>query len=415
MNSFQTVPLSMVEFTKPFNNCFSHNQHTHFQQYLSGLVIGKDKNILKISEFIDHASTYDNLHHFISNSKWDWKNITNKMVEMIKENKHLKPLPTGWLVIDDVLIDKTGKHIEKVGKFFDHSENKYLDYAHCLVQLWYTDARGIGYPLTMEMYIKHSLVEDKDQFKTKHLIAKELVKWAIGKGLDFQGVLFDGWYLNNDLIDFIEENHKTWISRMKSNRLIRVKGKNISVSEYRDSLTEKDFTESAIKDRKFRFHSKCFPVKSLNNNKTRLVFVQEYDWKKKTWTKIVIIATNQITWHSNKIIKSYLLRWSIEVFFRDSKQHLGLGSYQMRKLTGIKRHWCLVSLAYVFLQKVKLESSLLKKLSHQLKTVGQMCSYYKDQITEMIIHFAYRQFQDNKKPDEIIKALKLDSPLLVGV
>lgn len=111
MNSFQSVPSSMVEFAQPFNGCFSHNQHIYFQQYLSGLVIGQDKNILKISEFIDHVSTYDNLHHFISNPNWSWKDITDKMVEMIKENKHLKLLPTGWLVIDDVLIDKTGKHI----------------------------------------------------------------------------------------------------------------------------------------------------------------------------------------------------------------------------------------------------------------------------------------------------------------
>lgn len=172
------------------------------------------------------------------------------------------------------------------------------------------------------MYIKRDLIESKEQFKTKNVIAKELVKWAIDKGLDFQGVLFDGWYLNNDLIDFIEENYKTWVSRMKSNRLIRVKGKNISVGVYRDFLTEKDFTETTINGRKFRFASKCFQVKYLNR-KTRLVFVQEYDLKKKVWTKVIVLATNQVTWHANKIIKSYLLRWPIEVFFRDSKQHLG--------------------------------------------------------------------------------------------
>ena len=44
-----------------------------------------------------------------------------------------------------------------------------------------------------------------------------------------------------------------------------------------------------------------------------------------------------------------------------------------------------------------------------------MCSYYKDQVMEMIIHFAYKQFQDNKTPDEIVQTLKLDSPLLAGV
>lgn len=414
MQSFQTVPSSLVEFTQPFNELFSHNQHTHLQQYLSGLVIGEDKNILKISEFIDHSATYDNLHHFISNSNWDYRAITDKMVEVIKADKYLKPLPTGWLVIDDVLIDKTGKHIEMVGKFFDYSENKYLDYAHCLVQLWYVDARGVGYPLTLEMYIKEDLVPDKSQFKTKHLIAQELVNWALSKGLNFQGILFDSWYLNKDFVALIEENGKSWVSRIKSDRLISWQGKNISVACYRDKLQEKDFTETIIKKRKFRIHSKCFPVKSLEGRKIRLVFVQEYDKKKKAWTKVVVLATNQVTWHSDKILKNYLLRWSIEVFFKDSKQHLGLGAYQMRKLKGIKRHWCLVNLAYVFLVKVKLTSSLLNKLSHQLKTVGQLCSYYKDQVTEMIIHFAYRQFENNKTPDEIVQMLKLNSPLLAG-
>jgi len=208
MQSFQAIPSSLVKFTQPFNDLFSHNQYLHFQQYLSGLIMGEDKNILKISQFIDHCSTYDNLHHFISNSHWNWQDITDKMVEVIKNDKYLKPIHTGWLVVDDVLIDKTGKKIEMVGKFFDYSENKYINYAHCLVQLWYVDTRSIGYPLTMEMYIKESLLDDKSKFKTKHLIAKELVQWAINKGLDFQGVLFDSWYLNKDFVDFIEENEK---------------------------------------------------------------------------------------------------------------------------------------------------------------------------------------------------------------
>jgi len=415
MQSFQAIPSSLVKFTQPFNDLFSHNQYLHFQQYLSGLIMGEDKNILKISQFIDHCSTYDNLHHFISNSHWNWQDITDKMVEVIKNDKYLKPIHTGWLVVDDVLIDKTGKKIEMVGKFFDYSENKYINYAHCLVQLWYVDTRSIGYPLTMEMYIKESLLDDKSKFKTKHLIAKELVQWAINKGLDFQGVLFDSWYLNKDFVDFIEENEKSWLSRIKSDRLIRHQGRLISVADYQNLLTVNDFKKVELKGRQFRVHSKCFPVKSLTNRQVRLVFVQEYDKKKKQWTKTAVLATNQITWHTDKILKNYLLRWSIEVFFRDSKQHLGLGSYQMRKLKGIKRHWCLVSLAYVFLVKVRLTITLLNKLSHQLKTVGQLCSYYKDQMIEMLIHFAYRQFQDNKTPTEIIQTLKLDSPLLAGI
>ena len=412
MSTLQVIPQTLNNFTQPFKQEFSHNQFNHFQQYLSGLIISQDKNILEISNFIDKGSTYDNLHHFISNSNWDYNQITDKMVEIIKQDKHLKPIPAGWIVVDDVLIDKTGKRIEMVSKFYDHSSNTYLDYAHCLVQLYYVDSRGVGYPLKAALYVKQDLLKDKNSFQTKHIIAQALIQWALDKNIKFQGVLFDSWYLNNNLANFIEENGKSWISRIKSDRLIRVQGRIIPVKEYGDKLTDKDFTIVTIKGKKYKYYSKCFKVKSLGNKQTRLVFVSEYDGKKQEWKKVIVLATNQVTWHSEKIIKTYLLRWSIETFFRDSKQHLGLDSYQMRKLSGIKSHWCLVSLAYVFLIKVKLESSLLRKLSHQLKTVGQLCSYYKDQAVEMLVYWAYEQFRFHKKPDEIIQSLKLNSPLL---
>jgi len=412
MSTLQVIPQTLNNFTQPFKQEFSHNQFNHFQQYLSGLVIGEDKNILEISKFIDRNKTYDNIHHFISNAAWNENEITDKTIEIIKNDKHLKPIITGWLVVDDVIIEKTGKKIDLVGKLFDHSEGRYLNYAHCLVQLSYVDARGVKYPLKAQLYIKEDLLTNKADFKTKHVIAKELLQWAIKKEISNQGVLFDGWYLNEKLVDFIEENQQAWISRLKSNCLIKVAGEYVGAEVLADQLAETDLTEVEIKDKKFRYYSKCFKVKCLKGRKVRLVFVSVYDKKKKTWGKIIILATNQLTWHSEKIIKNYILRWSIETIFRDSKQHLGLGEYQMRKLKGIKRHWCLVFLAYVFLIKVKLTSSLLRKLSHQLKTVGHLCSYYQDQITEMLIHWAYEQFQNKKKPEDLIKTLNLNSPLL---
>lgn len=414
MLSPNIVPASLAGFTEPFDELFSHNQFNRFQEYLSGLIIGEDKNILDISHFIDRNKSYDNIHHFISNSNWDTDKFTDKMIDVIKADKHLAPMPTGWLVIDDVIIEKFGKKMEKVGKLYDHSEGRYLNYAHCLVQLSYIDARGIGYPLKTELYIKKDILDEKDIFKTKNEIAEELVLWAKRKGILFQGVLFDGWYLNDNLTEYIENIGKTWISRMKSNRIINFKGKNISVKDYAENhINESELMELSIKrknvSRKFRYHSKCFKVKSLKNKKVRLVFISEYDEKKKQWSELTIFATNQITWHTDKIIKSYLLRWSIETFFRDSKQHLGLGDYQMRKINGIKRHWSLVSLAYVFLIKMRVSDSLFKMLSHQLRTVGHICAYYKDEIFKNIINWSFEQFQDNKQPEDLIKLLNLNS------
>ena len=67
MESLNIVPAFLAKFTNPFDELFFHNQSSHFQQYLLRLIIGGDKSILDIPQFIDRTKNYDNIRHFISN------------------------------------------------------------------------------------------------------------------------------------------------------------------------------------------------------------------------------------------------------------------------------------------------------------------------------------------------------------
>jgi len=49
---------------------------------------------------------------------------------------------------------------------------------------------------------------------------------------------------------------------------------------------------------------------------------------------------------TQEILSLYLERWSIEVFFRQTKQRLALDKYQIRTSIGIRRYWLLMSLAH---------------------------------------------------------------------
>ena len=51
---------------------------------------------------------------------------------------------------------------------------------------------------------------------------------------------------------------------------------------------------------------------------------------------------------TQEILDSYLVRWSIEVFFRQAKQNLALDQYQIRSALGIRRFWVLMSTAHLF-------------------------------------------------------------------
>jgi len=68
-----------------------------------------------------------------------------------------------------------------------------------------------------------------------------------------------------------------------------------------------------------------------------------------------------------------MLRWKIENFHKDAKQHLGLGKVQVRNIEGIKKHWYLVFLAHSLLRLGVSESSfgrtLIRSIGKRAKSV----------------------------------------------
>src|ERR1700752_412630 len=59
-----------------------------------------------------------------------------------------------------------------------------------------------------------------EQFQTKISLAIELVEAAIRGKVPFGVVVFDAWYLAEDLIQVLARRHKDWISVLKKNRLV---------------------------------------------------------------------------------------------------------------------------------------------------------------------------------------------------
>ena len=73
-----------------------------------------------------------------------------------------------------------------------------------------------------------------------------------------------------------------------------------------------------------------------------------FDNKELTGTYAALVS-NRRDWTAHEIISLYLQRWPIETFYQDGKGHLGLDDYRMRTIEAIKKHWCLVFVAYSIL------------------------------------------------------------------
>lgn len=65
--------------------------------------------------------------------------------------------------------------------------------------------------------------------------------------------------------------------------------------------------------------------------------------------EVVALATNRLDMVEREVVLEYGRRWSIELFFREGKQRLGLGEYQTRSLEGSVKHLNLSLIAFTLL------------------------------------------------------------------
>ena len=70
------------------------------------------------------------------------------------------------------------------------------------------------------------------------------------------------------------------------------------------------------------------------------------------------LLTSDLSLTTQQVVQWYRRRWAVEVFFRDAKQHLGLGGCEARRPELIISHVVLVCVAYTLLQLLKPSSAV---------------------------------------------------------
>jgi len=234
-----------------------------------------------------------------------------------------------------------------------------------------------------------------EAFRTKISLAVQLVNQAVEKELPFETVLFDAWYLAPELIEVLEKHDKKWISLLKANRNISTnnlrifdeKGKKIVFEDTKIKAEDliklipaSSFTPTEIGEKTYYCFSKNVHIASLG--KVRLVFCFENPELEGT---CAILISNHLSWSAKKIIETYLLRWPIENFYQDAKQHLGLNDYRMRTSEAIQKHWSLVFVAYSFLHLNALPASRRKKEKKPIQTIGQIVRQQTRKLIENLL------------------------------
>lgn len=354
---------SVVNSVLPlFDTVFNRPQLRNFATYVTGLMVSPNRTVSYMNSLFFAHRDQSALNHFITDSEWDDEELDKKRYQLILEGLSREEEDDGVLSVDDTINHKTGKHMELVGTFFDHTEGTYT-LAHDLVTSHITRGHK-SVPLDFEVYAREGQVPD-GEFRDKNTIARDLISKAHERGVPFSCVTADSWFFSRETVSLVESLGKHWVFGCKGNRTAILPCGPTSLAEWAKTIPREKFMPVKVhykrEKRTFYCYSKCLVLKNLGRVN---VFVS---YKKPDLSgDPVFLCTNRCDWGPAMIARTYAKRWRIDAFYRDAKQSLGLGDYELRKIKGVRRHITMVFIAHALLE---LGTGLSKKRHDGIEAV----------------------------------------------
>ncbi len=383
-----------------FRPCFSKPQFRNFSTYTLGLIAceGK-KNIDTINRCFLNAKDQSSLNRFLTQSPWNLQKLEEKRLSMSR-CLPVEEGSTGYLLVDDTINRKTGKHMEEAGYHFDSAQGKAV-WGHDIVTTHYVNGET-EYPVRLSLYVKKKTCQEEQRvFKTKIQLAIEQIEAFMPPAGTNVVVAFDSWFFCRQIVEAVAAKGWDWVTQAESNRLVCLNGEETNVTALASSLLEKQFKTVKVKGEEFSLC--CFEVWMSKVGSVKLVVAKE-----KEEDGFHFYVSNRLDWSAKQVLLAYKVRQSIDVFYRDAKQNLGLEAYQMRRGRGAIIHWHLAFNAYTLLALLRrsacLDSRLLRRC---LATLGDVCRYVKDQCFRRLVDWIYQKFKHQAKPETIYRQLKI--------
>jgi SRSO17 transposase len=364
MFRLKRIPLKIELILKDLQCFFNDNQWLHFKSLILTMILTPYKKTLngmvRILSFGGHRTKQN---EFLKDCSKVLSKVLNfyAMLIISKLRSHGEPL---YLIIDDTTNKKRGKHIDTAFSFFDHISKNYIWGQQIVCTI--IQYRGFAIPYAIEIYIpKERATELKIPFKKKTMIAEAILKTFEADKSQEVYVLSDTYYATPGIMGYCRAKSYTFVSTLKSNRIFKVNRTNTNVERYIKSTFNRKKHKRVVRigKNKYQIH-RCHAILK-SGGAVQLVFTKHLSHR-----TVKVIFTTNTALPINKILDAYRIRWSIEVFFKMSKQYLGLKSYQNRDLNATKSFLTLSLLAHNLLTHVFIEDLREKGLKLTKKNIA---------------------------------------------
>jgi len=367
------------------------------------------RNLDRMQKLMGGKRTRQAIAHFLTQAEWDAPELLRQTALDRLRELGLARGETVYLIVDDTQKQKRGKLMAAVSKIFLHAEKVYAQ-GHTILgcALAY---RGVVIPYRVSLWCsegncKASQSEDDPIDRVTFRKLTELAADAIREvGLP-KGVkaitLFDSYYLCPAVIGACADQGFRYVGVAKKNRNFAPDGRpwdKRRLKSYGANLLRREGKMTSVRGKRYRLAERLGNLSKAG--RIKLVFSRrpgETSW--------VALATNETRWSVQTVLSHYLFRWGIEVFFKMSKQHLGLGDYQLLRYRGIVRYLCLVLIASLLLTHLGIQKLGAKakttNLLLKLPSLAQLQQVLRDKLWDDVI----ASFETSPKHRAAAKKLK---------
>jgi len=361
-----------------------------------GVIFKRSRSINEGLKLIPKTAKKSTLYDFLQNTKFDWSKLLG-YVSKLYSNKftHDKGKIT-VLSIDDTALEKSGKYVEHISKFYDHSKKKYfsgfqvviaalcnlrtcipIDFVLKSTTKPLKKKKTKGKQLSKNRAKKNTQTMNKSKQNRRRRSAKmkksretkrvqlsrlskikiaiRLIKNAIKHKIMFNYVLWDSWYNCSEAYEYV------------FNYLI-LKGIHL-VSMVKLSTEKYKFLSKELNIKEIYKLAGAWQIMESNNIKYKSMIIEIISKSTKGRPVIgkvklcfyrfpghrkykALISTN-LKLTEEEILEIYTYRWSIEMVIRDLKQYFGFNQSNASKYQSLVADISIKFLLYIMVCALK--------------------------------------------------------------
>lgn len=297
----------------------------------------------KTVDFASQSSCHrTTVAHFLNHGKWDDAKLEGILKDAVVQTIYGESLRSDqpvFCIVDDTVSSKTKPSSRTLhpieDAYFHQSRLKgRQDYGHQAVSVMLS-CNGLVLNYAVILY---------DKVKSKIQIVQETAQ-ELPKPPSPAFFLCDSWYTCADIIRAFAKKGFFTVGALKTNRILYPAGYKMQASELATYMKETmpSIHTVTVGKRQYKIYPYEGPVNGIG---TAVVLLSYPAGAFGNPSALRAFLCTDCSLNVEEILAIYINRWSIEVFFRESKQKLGFDRYQIRSSQGIKCFWLLMSLSH---------------------------------------------------------------------